>query len=152
MLVAEFNLFTSDWADEISELSTLPEFQTAEVEIIDPSLVESEYDIETGETITVGDGVIYSGRARVISSSRGSDAQGSGQFNPTALESVRVQLPREGTTDLAIRKGCFLKVTAAPRQPRLTDYVFTALNDFQGASSAARTIDFVVDMDSVPSG
>ena len=143
--------FSADWAQEIADVSTRPEFQTARVEIVDPSQVETEYDYETGEIITVGDGVIYSGRARVIGINRPTNIV-SGQMNTTSLSGVRVQVPREGTTDLAVTKGMVLYVREAPRQPRLKDYVFTAVGDFQGSSSAARTFEFSVDQDSVNSG
>lgn len=141
-------LFNKDWAEEIAEVSTRPEFQTSEIEIVDPSLIETEWDFETGDEIVTGDGVIYAGRARVIGISGGNNQNGA-QYNPTTLIGVRVQIPREGTTSLEVRKGMTARVTSAPRQPRLMDYVFTAVSDFQGSSSAARTFEFFVDGDSV---
>lgn len=143
--------FSADWAQQIADISTRPEFQTATVRIVDASQIETDYDYDTGEIITVGDGVIYEGRARVIGITKPNNVS-SGQMNVTALSGVRVQIPREGTTDLAVTKGMFLYVTSAPRQPRLTDYVFTAVGDFQGSSSAARTFEFAVDQDSVENG
>ena len=141
--------FSPDWAQEIADVSTLPAFQTAKVRLEDPDLVTTDYDVETGKSTQVGDPVIYEGRARVIGVTRGAFSSNEGQQNPTTITSVRVQFPREGTTDLRVKKGCILYVTEAPRQPVLTEYVFTASSDFQGASSASRTVEFALDIDSV---
>lgn len=146
--------FSSDWAQEVADISTLPEFQTARVRIEDWSGVVTERDLETNELVIIsGDPVIYEGRARVIGVNRGAFHSGEGQANATTLVAVRVQLPREDangnpTADLRVRKGAILYVTEAPRQPVLTEYVYTATTDFQGASSAARTLEFSVDLDS----
>lgn len=152
--MTEMYQFTSDWAQEIAEVSTLPQFQTATVRLEDPSRVTVDYDTETGEYTTVGDPVVYRGRARVIGINRGQFQSNEGQANPTTLTGVRVQLPRlddEGnlTPELRVRKGFILYVESAPRQPVLTEYVFTAVSDFQGSSSAARTLEFSLDGDSV---
>jgi len=156
--VTEMYQFTSDWAQEIAEISTLPQFQTATVRLEDPSLVTTEYDVETGEYVTTGDPVLYEGRARVIGINRGAFQSNEGQANPTTITAVRVQLPREyerngvtiPTGSIRVQKGCILYVTSAPRQPVLVNNVFTATSDFQGATSAARTLEFALDGDSTP--
>lgn len=143
--------FNKDWAEEIAKISTRPEFQTAEITIRDPRLDETTIDYDTGEMIVTPGPPVYEGRARVIGLGRPSTQDG-GQMNLSSVVGVRVQVPREGTTDLVVRKGMILSVTSAPRQPRLMDYVFTAVGDFQGSSSAARTFEFAVDQDSVENG
>lgn len=143
--------FNKDWAEAIAEISTRPEFQTAEITIRDPKLDTTDIDYDTGAVVVTPGAPIYEGRARVTGLGR-PNTQDGGQMNLSSITGVRVQVPREGTTDLAVRKGMILTVTSAPRQPRLTDYVFTAVGDFQGASSAARTFEFAVDQDSVENG
>ena len=140
-----------NWADAVADVSERPEFMTATVRIEDPSLAETEYDYENG-TVTVKPGApVYEGRARVIGMGRpGSGVEG--QYNPTSITGVRVQVPRSGTTDIAVTKGMVLYVTSAPRQERLTEYVYTAVGDFQGSSSASRTFEFAVDQDSENDG
>lgn len=164
--------FRVDWPDIVSEISTRPEFQTARVRIEDPALATEDYDIETGETTLTGDPVIYRGRARVIGIRASQSVNGEVSGNSTSLVAVRVQLPRTGTdelgygenefgedeygqtvedefltTSLRVVKGCVLYVESAPRQEVLETYVFTAVSDFQGSSSASRTFEFAVDLD-----
>lgn len=170
--------FNRDWPEIIAEVSTRPEFQTANVTITDPSLVETagEYDIETGTyPEVINPGIVYVGRARIIGIAGDQSVNGDVAGNATNIVAVRVQLPREDSMEgayglgdygegvygtgegvtffvpgIRVRTGCVLMVNSAPRQPVLTEYVFTAISDFQGSSSAARTLEFAVALDASP--
>lgn len=144
-------IFTRDWADTIADVSERPEFMTAEVRIEDPSSATTDYNYDTGQVETTPGAVLYSGRARVIGIGR-PGTNGESQFNLTSIVGVRVQVPRDGMTGVKVKKGMVLYVTSAPRQPRLTEYVYTAVGDFQGSSSASRTFEFAVDQDSSNDG
>lgn len=141
--------FPTEWPDEIAAISTLPEFQTATIRIVDPSLVTSPddaYDIATNEFNYVGDGDVYTGQARIIAPRWGSDLGGTGATNAFTETTVRVQLPYQGVG--RVRKGFKMFVDAAPRNPALVGLVFVCTSDFQGASAAARTLQFKLDGDS----
>lgn len=144
--------FATKWNEDVKNVSTLSEFQTATVVITDPNLVETEYDIETDETTVTGDGKIYEGRARVIGLSDGSFDENGVQANPTSIVGVRVQLAPEynGVSTAGIRfgRGTTLEVTAAPDNPVLADYSYKASSDFQGSAAGARNLIFYVDLDS----
>lgn len=143
--------FSDDWTEEIAEISTLPEFQTAEVRLIDPSLVTSSYNIDTNVTTVTGNGTLYEGQARIIGVRWGVFSGGEGQANSQTISSLRVQFPREDstghTTFIRVKTGCKLFVTSAPRNPVLEDLIFVATSDLQGSSSAARTFEFALDGD-----
>lgn len=136
--------FGANYADEIAAVSTLPEYQTAQIRIEDPSLVSSSYDVETGQWTTVGDPVVYEGQARIIGVRWGVTSEGESQANRSTISSIRVQIPQHGTG--RVKRGCKVFVMSAPNTV-LTSYAFTVTSDMQGASAAARTFECALDMD-----
>lgn len=148
-----YKFSTGSWADEIAETSTLPEYQTARIQIIDPSQIDQDYDVDTGQWTTVGDGVVYPlgdeiGQARIIGVRWGVFSGGESQSNATTLAAVRIQVPQHAIG--RVKRGLTVKVLSAPNTV-LTEYTFKITSDFQGASDAARTFECAVDMDSVAS-
>lgn len=137
----------ANWADEIAEISELPEFQTAVIRIVDPNLVDSDYDLETAQWTITGDGVRYNGQARVIPVRWGVQSGGESQANATTLSAMRVQIPRTAATDIRVNKGFHVFVDESPYNLSLANRMFTVTSDLQGSSSASRTFECMADVD-----
>lgn len=136
------------WSQEVAEVSGSEEFQTCEMQIIDPSQIETDYDIETGVETILGDGVIYDGRARLIGVRRGVNYEGATQNNSKVITAIRVQLPHSALPQ-RLEKGFMGKVISSPLNPSLSQYVYTLASGLQGASAGSRTLEFNVDGDAV---
>lgn len=136
------------WSQEVAEVSGRAEFQTCTMQIIDPSLIDVDYDIDTGIETVVGDGVIYEGQARLIGVRSATNYEGATQGNSKANKSLRVQLPHD-SLPMRLEKGFIGKVTSAPLNPSLTGYVYYLMTGIQGASAGSRTLEFNVDGDAV---
>lgn len=140
-----YSFGTENWADEIAEVSTQPEFQRAVIRIEDPSLLtQKSYDIETGEWTITGDPVVYDGQARVIGVRWGVQSGGESQANATTISAIRVQIPQHAVG--RVKKGCKVIVKSAPNLV-LTSYIFTVTSDMQGSSDASRTFECALDID-----
>lgn len=158
------------WAEEISRESTKPEYQNATIRIVDPTLIESDYDIETGEWTLVGDGKLYEGRARIIGVRWGVFSGGESQANSTTLSAVRIQIPRgeEGQSEgfgegyfgygpfggrsvtenfFRVKSGCKVFIDECDRNPVLESYILNITSDLQGSMSASRTFEAMLDGD-----
>lgn len=137
--------FDKDWPQEVADISTLPEFQNAEVRIATPAVYD--YDVITGENVVVTPEVLlYEGQARIIGVRWGIFYSGQTQANSRSEKSIRFQIPYQSAD--RVNTGAIVKVTSSPRNPVLLDYVFTITNDFQGSNSAARTFEASMDGDS----
>lgn len=138
------------WSQEIADITGSAEFQTCEIEIIDPAEVEVEFDFDTGEyTEKVGDdAIVYEGQARLISVRRGVNYEGALQDNSKTITAIRVQIPH-GVAPFRLQKSFTMRVTSAPLNPTLETYVFTLGSDVHGSSAATRTLEFNLDGDSV---
>lgn len=134
-----------DWAGEIADVTESPEYQTATIRIVDPSLVESEYNWDTGVWGTSGDGTVYSGQARIIGVRWGVFSGGGDQANPTTLSAVRVQLPRHAMG--RVYRSFKVFIDSAPLNPALEGLMLTVTSDLQGASAATRTLELSLDSD-----
>ncbi|QDK01432.1 hypothetical protein SEA_LEEROYJENKINS_35 [Microbacterium phage LeeroyJenkins] len=136
---------TDNWADEISEISTQPEFQSAQIRIEDPSVLTSKkYDVETATWTITGDPVVYEGQARVIGVRWGVQSGGESQANATTISAIRVQIPQHGAG--RVKKGCKVFVDSSPNLV-LSSYLFTVTSDMQGSSPASRTFECSLDID-----
>ena len=135
------------WDERIAAKTGQRKYQQATVELVDPSLVDTEYDIETGWSNPTNYGLIYSGQARVIAVRRGSNYEGSLQGNSKTITAIRVQLPG-GSLPETLRKGVMAKVIDSPRNRTLEGYIYTLASDFHGSSAATRTLEFNLDGDS----
>ena len=134
------------WSEQIADITSRPEFQTATVRLEDPNrLTPGDLNEETWEYEYSGNPVVYEGRARIIGVRWGVGSGGESQANAKTLKAIRVQFPPQAVD--RIRKGFALYVTECERNPVLTEYVFLATNDFQGSSAATRTVEFALDSD-----
>lgn len=136
-----------NWADEIAEVSELPEFQTAKIRIVDPNLITRDYDEDTATWTISGDGVIYNDRARIIPVRWGVQSGGESQANATTLAAMRVQIPRTLATDIRVNKSCKVFVDESPHNLSLENRMFAVTSDLQGSSSASRTFECMADID-----
>lgn len=137
----------ANWADEIAEVSELPEFQTAKIRIVDPNLISRIYNEDTATWTITGDGVIYNDRARIIPVRWGVHSGGESQANATTLSAMRVQIPRTLATDIRVNKGFKVFVDESPYNLSLVDRLFAVTSDLQGSSSASRTFECMADVD-----
>lgn len=123
------------WAQQIEDVSSLPEFQNASIVLYDPTQLP---DLSAAE--------IYEGRARIIGIRAALTVGAGATENPTAVKRVRVQIPRGGHDD-RIRQGTVVRVVDGGRNPALETLHVTVESDFQGSNSAARTLECIVAMD-----
>lgn len=136
--------FSSKWTDDIAEISTLPEFQNATVEITFATS-DGEYDIETGQGGNRVIETLYSGQARVIAVRTSVFRQAAAQMNSHVSEFVRVQIPKNATG--RVLTGTVVRITSAPDTPALEGRRLMVNSDFHGASSASRTLECGYDND-----
>lgn len=136
--------FRKNWFDEIADVTSQREYQRANIRIVDPSLIESEYNFETKEFEYTGDGLVYEGQARVIGVRWGVFSGGESQANSKTLSGIRIQVPQRSAG--RIKTGCQVFVDSAPN-PVLQNYVFTIRTDIQGSSDASRTFECELDSD-----
>lgn len=133
----------SDWAQEVEDISTLPEFQNANVTIYIPAH-GGTWDVDTNkETGGTPAELIYRGQARVVgirSSSR--DQQ---NFDPTTMKGVRLQVPRSGIAK-RVPDQARAFFTDGGRNPQLTAYEFTVNSDFNSSQVAAYTFELTSDL------
>lgn len=133
----------SGWAQEVEDVSTLPEFQNANVTIYVPSYGGSwnvDTNTETGGTPA---SLIYQGRARVVGIRSSSRDQKN--YDPTTLKSVRLQVPRSGISK-RVPDQARAYFTDGGRNPQLTQYGFTVNSDFNSSHVAAYTFELTVDI------
>lgn len=131
------------WYDRVRDVSERPEFMTATIKIVDRSLLpepSDNYDFETDTYLNVDDtpGIIYEGRARIISTRWGVDRNEDKFANPDTLSPVRVQVPRDDLPGI-VKKGCIITVLSAPNEA-VVGRPMSVTADFHGASAASRTI------------
>lgn len=146
-----YSFAVANWADEIADESTKPEYQQAVIRIFDKSqaTLVTPYDIETGIGPIYTGGDIYpiddeDGRARIIGVRWGVQSGGESQANATTISAIRVQIPQHAVG--RVKKGCKVYVESAPNLV-LSSYIFTVTSDMQGSSSAARTFECSLDID-----
>lgn len=133
--------FDTDWAQEIADISTLPEFQNASVVLFVPG--EASYN-DDDEYVVNDPTLIYKGRCRVVGlRSAFNDIQAG---NPDSLKPVRVQLPEVPPRMPENTQAYF---TDGGRNANLTSYVFNVNSDFNSSHVAAYTLELTVSMDAV---
>lgn len=91
--------------------------------------------------------VVYSGQARFIPVRAGVWQGGEAQVNATTIRSVRFQLKRSAMST-RIHAGAIITITSAPFNPNLEGRTAKVDDDFQGATTATRTVHAMMDADS----
>lgn len=118
----------------------------AQVEIYDAEFSERTYDATTNVwsgTATT----LYTGKARIQPLTGASDAPS--EYDPTVLQSVRVQIPLTDSTP-DIRPSHRLKVTSAPENPALEDFVYIVMGVLNSSNAWERTLMCRVDTELNP--
>jgi len=133
------------WSDRIAAFSDT--MKNAVVDILDPSLVTSIYNVDTNVTTYSGDPVIAAGVAARIQPVRlAVDTRGASTANPSGEVRLRVQIPRTSVTG-KIQRGWIVRVTEATRNPELTDYVLVVDAVVDSSWRASITIEVAVDVE-----
>jgi hypothetical protein len=138
---------SSAWEAEIAGVSELSDFQNATITVTDPSALTKVYDYETNEYTVTGDGLVYSGQARVQPQRGAADYQFM-VANPSASKSIIVQIPSVNID--FIRRGFQVQVTDGGRNPNLEQYLFTVVADVNSSHMASHTFECVVDVEQNP--
>lgn len=140
--------FSTDWAQEVTDVSNLPEYQNAVIEIRNPKLIVRTGTLESGYTFT-GNPVVWTGQARVASTRSSVSAGGTTSVNPTSIKSMRIQIPYSRDFPRIIR-GWQVRVIDGGRNGRLPDYLFSIESDVNSSHVASITFDCSIDTESVP--
>lgn len=134
----------SNWTDEIAEVSE--QYQNAEVELLDPSLVTyGPFDPVTNKRTSTGDPLVWEGFARIIPPRWGVNRQGSDTGNASTQTSVLIQFPKKAFG--RVKRGMKLTVVTCEDNPGLETMLFKVTSGLQGSNAASRTVEFAVDGD-----
>lgn len=138
--------FTS-WAGQIAEVSSLSDYQNATIVVSDPSALTKTYDYATNTYTVSGDGVVYSGQARVQPIRAASDEQFM-VADPSASKRILVQIPSDEVE--FVKKGFQVQVTDGGRNPSLVNFLFTVVADVNSSHMASHTFECAVDVEQNP--
>lgn len=136
-----------DYSAEIAEITGRPEFQNAEILVVD-NRIAGETNIDTGEREGAAPVKVYQGQARVQTTRAGVDSYNQQQANKVTLEALRIQLP-EPAKEVILHRGWKVYFLSIPRNPSLRQRVATITEDSQGSHAATRTFDAHIDGDGV---
>lgn len=90
---------------------------------------------------------VYSGQARYIPIRAGVWQGGEAQLNATTIRAVRFQVPQELQPE-RIFSGSIITIEASEYNPSLVGRTAKVTDDFQGSTTASRTINAMMDADS----
>ena len=90
---------------------------------------------------------IYSGQARFIPVRASVWQGGEAQLNATSIRAVRFQVPFSALPS-RVHSGAIITITSAPANPNLNGRTAKVTDDFQGSTTASRTINAMMDADS----
>lgn len=142
----DFNAAGS-WAQQIADVSSLPEYQNCTIQLIDPTLQTTVYDVDTGVYAITGDPVLVETQARVIGIRATNDQSGASTGNPTGIKGIRVQFPYAAYPS-RVKRGWQVRVIDGGRNPALLGYIFAVESDTFSGNRASHTIDCSVDVES----
>ena len=135
------------WSDRIARVSD--QYKNALVSILDPTRVESSYDIETAVTTQSGHAEVWRGLARIQPVRLAVDIDSGLMRNPTADVRVRVQIPRNSFTG-RVKRGWIIQVVSSPENPELEDYQLVVDAEVNSSWRASTTIECSVNAESEP--
>lgn len=136
------------WTTEIEMVSNSTEYMNAVVNIIDPSLVQTTWDIDTNTPVVTGNGVIASGiMARINWPLRAVTDPGTATGDPSVVRAGRMTIPWSSYSGV-LRTGMQFIVTNGGDNPDLPRYVFRIDEPINGSNSASRAMKISVDGES----
>lgn len=133
------------WADVIGAASD--GFKNATVDILDPSLVTSTFEVATNSYTTVGNPVVASDiPARVQPVRLAVDQRAGATGNPSGEVRMRVQIPRDSFSG-KIKRGYQIRVTEATRNPELENYLIVVDAEVNSSWRASITVEGMVNVE-----
>lgn len=138
--------FDISWFEEIAQITEDAEWEVATIEVRDPSLVISTYDVATNAYVQTGNPVLFTTQARGIGVRLVTGVSDTGTANPTSVKNFRWQFPHSAYTG-RIKPGFQIRVIQADRNPTLLTYMFTISAEDLASSQASRSFECNVDME-----
>lgn len=136
---------TRVWSDIIAEVSDT--MKPDRIELLDPSLVSSTYNVDTGTYVTTGNPVVATDVSARIQPFRVSvDVGANGTGNPSGEIRVRVQIPRTSVTG-RIQRGWQVRVLKSERTPDLPTYLLFVDSVVNSSWRASITLECTVNLD-----
>lgn len=134
--------FSKDWGQEIAEISTRPEYQTAKVRITSSDIEDQGvYDIDTGEwSEGMATVVLYEGQARFVPIRWGVDARDTHIFNASTTTRLRVQVPESELQD-EVPRGSLVTILEAPFAPHMVNATSVVVGGVQNSSNGSRNLE-----------
>ncbi len=147
-VVILLGLIGADGTPDIIISNTLPSAAVGDVWVkrVDRSAVVRVLAASGWITVPV-ETEVYAGQARFIPVRAGVWQGGEAQVNATTIRSVRFQLKRSAMST-RIHAGAIITITSAPFNPNLEGRTAKVDDDFQGSTTATRTIHAMMDADS----
>ena len=124
--------FAENWAQEIADVSSLPEFQNATITLY-----------SGGSVITGAENM----RARIIGVRSTLDVNGRQSGDATGSKALRIQFPYESYPS-RVERGTRVRIVDGGRNPAMEDYLVTVDSDNMSSQRASHTLDCTVDMTS----
>jgi hypothetical protein len=143
-----------DWVEEIAEVSGDPEFLTATIQLLDPSLwtTPPDYDIDTDTwTPGVGSPLVIETRARIIALRSWNALSGDSTGNPDGIKNIQVSFPYEAFPQ-RVSKDWQVRIVDGGRFPGLESYLYTVKADQFSSLMASHHLDCVVALESAIAG
>jgi len=141
--------FDTGWAQEVADVSGLPEYQNAQIQILDQTLVVRTGNPLDGYSYDTSAALKWEGQARVASTRSEVGAGGTTSTNPTGVKALRVQIPYDKDF-MRVKRGWSIRVTDGGRNRRLEDYLFMVESDVNSSQVASLTFACSVDVESIP--
>ena len=144
--------FTENWAQEVADVSGLPEFQNALIEIRDPSLISTTFNVKLGPSATVqtGNSVVWSGQARVADYRSVLSIGSPTAADPTTYKLMIVQIPYIPNF-MHVKRGWQIRIVNGGRNASLEQYLFNVDSDIATSNVGSTTIHCSIDVTIVPS-
>lgn len=140
------------WTEEINEVSTGSDVMNAVVNIIDPSLVTTTWNIETNTPVSIGNGVIAAAiPARINWPLRAINDPGTATGDPSVVRAGRISIPLSAYSG-PLRTGLVVVVLSAVSNPDLVRYVYRIDEAINGSNMANRVAKITVDGESSSGG
>lgn len=136
------------WTDEIAEIITSTEYMNAVVNIIDPTLVTTTWDIDTNTPTVTGNAVVARHvMARINWPLRSVTDAGTTDADPSVIRAGRITIPWSEFSG-PIRTGMQFVVIDGGDNPDMSRYVYRIDEAINGSNSASRAMKIAVDGES----
>lgn len=135
------------WREEIERVSTSEAFADATIEIHDPALATGVFDPDTNTYTGSGNtkvAEITGVRAIGIRDDRETPDGGTGDTGATRR--MRFAFPFSAYPG-RVKRDWHIKITAAPRNPALTGYVYVVDTDDMNSNRASHVVEATVDLE-----